>query len=203
MVYEKKIRINKMQWPLFLIQILFGVAIMTSYGLVLVNVGNNFPIDGLVSTSYIESPYWLGMQRGTIVGIIVMQILAAIGYFVWFFWLINTEVFIGLLRYNWIKTLQIVILLLSSTIWPYTAYLYMLKPTSVTRAIVSSSFLWMAAFSVILMIGTTFEARAPVAPTLGILFLGNVVILVDGIGWSAIAIYNSLNFETISSSSSE
>ena len=186
-----------MQWPLFFIQTLFGVALITSYGLVLVNVGNNFPLDGLSSKSYIDSPYWLGMQRDTIIGVVVMQVLAAIGYLIWFFWLINTDVSIGLLRYNWIKTLQIVVLLLSSVIWPYTAYIYMLKPTSVTRAIVSSSFLWLAACSVIFMIGTTFEARAPVAPTLGILFLGNVVILADGIGWSALAIYNSLNFETI------
>ena len=186
-----------MQWPLFFIQTLFGVALITSYGLVLVNVGNNFPLDGLSSKSYIDSPYWLGMQRDTIIGVVVMQVLAAIGYLIWFFWLINTDVSIGLLRYNWIKTLQIVVFLLSSVIWPYTAYIYMLKPTSVTRAIVSSSFLWLAACSVIFMIGTTFEARAPVAPTLGILFLGNVVILADGIGWSALAIYNSLNFETI------
>ena len=186
-----------MQWPLFWIQTLFGMAIMTSYGIVLANIGNGFPLDGLSSKSYIESPYWLGMQRDTIIGIVVLQLLAAIGYLVWFFWLINTEVSIGLLRYNWIKTLQIVAFLLSSTIWPYTAYIYMLKPTSVTRAIISSSFLWMAACSVIFMIGTTFEARAPVAPTLGILLLGNVVVLADGVGWSALAIYNSLNFETI------
>ena len=186
-----------MQWPLFFVQTLFGVALITSYGLVLANVGNNFPLDGSSGKSYVESPYWLGMQRDTIIGIVVMQVLAAIGYLIWFFWLINTDVSIGLLRYNWIKTLQIVVFLLSSVIWPYTAYIYMLKPTSVTRAIISSSFLWLASCSVIFMIGTTFEARAPVAPTLGILFLGNVVILADGIGWSALAIYNSLNFENI------
>jgi hypothetical protein len=186
-----------MQWPLFIIQGLFGLALITSYGVVLVNLGGGFPLDGLVSTSYIDSPYWLGMPKDTIVGIVVLQILAAIGYLIWFFWLINTEISIGLLRYNWIKTLQIVVFLLSSVIWPYTAYIYMLRPTSVTRAIISSSFLWLAACSVIFMIGTTFEARAPVAPTLGILFLGNVVILADGIGWSALAIYNSLNYEKI------
>ena len=91
MLYEKKKTIlNKMQWPLFFVQTLFGVALITSYGLVLANVGNNFPLDGSSGKSYVESPYWLGMQRDTIIGIVVMQVLAAIGYLIWFFWLINT-----------------------------------------------------------------------------------------------------------------
>ena len=181
-----------MQLPLLVFQTLLGVGIFTSYVTVLGNVGNGFQLQGVTSFAYLESPYWLGMPRDTIVGLVVMQCIAAVGYLVWFFWLINAEVTQGLLRHNWMRVLQIAVFLMSSLAWPYTAYLVLSRPHSVMRALVSCGCLWIAASSVIVMIGTTFEARAPVAPTLGILLLGNVVVLADGVGWSALCLYNAL-----------
>ena len=138
--------------------------------------------------------YWLGLPRPTIIAISFLQGLAAIGYLVWFFWLLQEgdRIQNSILSSRWNRTLLVSGFLLASVVWPYLAYYHQLSPISTRRAVLASLPLWIAALCVILLIGGTFEAKAPAHATIGILFLGMIVVLADGVGWTAACIKQSL-----------
>ena len=178
-------------WSLFLISSLLGLSIGVSYALVLANVTNDFSFEGYVA-SYTESPYWLGLSKNNIYSIIVFQFLAAIGYIMWIFWLcFETEFGNSILRVRWVRSLLLSGFLLSSALWPYSAYYFMLSRT-LTRSLICCSFLWFASICTILMLAGTFEANPPFYAIVGIQLFANVVVLADGIGWTATCIQNSL-----------
>lgn len=178
-------------WALFTFSTLIGLSIITSYIIVFGNVGNAFTIRNNVY-SYVDSPYWFGISSSNIYAIIMLQVLAAIGYIAWFIWLCTETNFgTSILRFRAVRSLTMLGFLLGSVAWPYTAYYYMISP-SFFRAICTCLCLWVAAFSVIFLVAGTFEADPPFYATLGILFLGNVVVLADGIGWSARCIQHSI-----------
>ena len=170
---------------------LLGIAILFSYLLVFGNIGNTFNIDGN-SYSYIDSPYWLGISKNNIYVIIGFQVLAAIGYIMWIIWLCTeTNYGTSILRFRWVRSLLVSSFLLSSALWPFSAYYYLISP-SLSRSLLCCSSLWISALSVILMLAGTFEADSPAYATIGILFLSTVVVLADGVGWSARCIQDSI-----------
>tara|TARA_A100001015_G_scaffold237898_1_gene270619 strand:- start:6695 stop:7246 length:552 start_codon:yes stop_codon:yes gene_type:complete len=178
-------------WSLFLVSTLLGSSITISYFLVFTNVSNSFYFDGYVP-SYIESPYWFGLSKNNVYVITSFQLLAALGYIMWIFWIcFETDFGSSILRFRWTRSFTLTAFLLSSTLWPYAAYYYMLYRT-IGRSILCCGCLWVASISVIIMLAGTFEANPPFYATLGILLLSNVVVLADGIGWSAICIQNAL-----------
>lgn len=165
-----------------------GGAVFLSYVLVLGNVFGGFalaePGDG-----YIRSPYWLGLRSDTVVAIVVFQALAVVGYLLWVPWLFTQGATItdSILDTRLARLGLLNGFLLASTAWPYAAYYYMLQPT-LPRALGAAAPLWVAAACVILLLAGTFEARAPPYAVVGILLVGSVVVLADGIGWAALAI---------------
>ena len=180
-------------WYLLLTSsILFSTAIVTAYVIVLGNVGNYFPVPQY--NTYFDSPYWLGMKRNNAITVTVFQLFAAAGYTIWFVYLLYDPPTTGLFKSPVWRVVGISTFLVPSAAWPYSAYALVLNPSSVPLAILSSSLLWIASFGVILMIAATFENdnSHPLALA-GILLLGTVVILADGIGWSAIAIYSAIH----------
>lgn len=181
-----------MQWALYLMVTFFGAATLGSYVVVLGNVNNAFPIDNVDSFHYLRSPYWLDTPRDTVLVLVAFQGLAAVGFLMWFAWIAHADITASALRLPWVRVLLLMSFLMASLMWPFAAYAQLIRPASTTRALISSSCLWVAAVSVIAMIGLTFEARAPPLPTAGVLLLGNAVVLMDGVGWSAMAIYRSL-----------
>ena len=183
-----------MQWLFLLSTGLVGASVLTSYGMVLGNIGNIFPLENVDSYSYFTSPYWLGANSESIRALVVLQILAAFGYVVWVLWLTSTNTVItyGVLQSPFIRFVLIQSFLLSSLAWPFTAY-YFMRQQTLMRSIIACVPLWGAALSVIVLIGGTFEAKAPAVPTLGILALGTVVVLADGVGWCALALYPTIH----------
>ena len=114
-------------WTFFSFASLLGISIAVSYVFVFGNVTNAFQFDGIVH-SYVDSPYWFGMSKNSVYSIIVFQGLAAIGYIMWLFW-VCTETNYGtsILRFRWVRSLLIVLLLGSSTLglFPHTIILYL------------------------------------------------------------------------------
>ena len=80
--------------------------------------------------------------------------------------------------------------LVASVAWPYAARAAARRHCGPRAGLVPS--LWVAAVCVLLLVGG-MEARAPAAPTVAILLLGQVVVPADGVGWSAMALYRSLH----------
>ena len=68
--------------PLLLSVGLLGGAVLTSYVVVLGNVGGRFPLPSSPappSSSYWQSPYWLSLPPSTAQGITLLQVAAAGG----------------------------------------------------------------------------------------------------------------------------
>lgn len=173
---------------------LTGAAVLLSYLIVFAGVGGFPSPPNVTSTSYLDSPYWLGVPKETIVSIVVLQGMALVGYLTWLWWIATAsedDLTDSLLTYPSARVLLLQVFLLSSCAWPFAAYYYMLQRT-VGRSILACLPLWAAAGAIILLIGGTFEAKAPPAPTIGILLLGTVVVLADGVGWAAVCIKSTL-----------
>lgn len=168
-----------------------GAAVLGSYVAAVGNVGNHFtPVPGeATSKSYLDSPFWLGVPTSTTRAVTGAQILAAGGFLA----LVSSRLFdgsvrsptTGLLRWLPSFTLVVALLIAASTAWPYLARRALHSPSasSVAACVVS---LVLAALAVILLVADTFESdTAPWYATLGALLLGLVVVLADGVGWSA------------------
>ena len=179
-----------MSWPLLLMSGILGSTIIGSYIVVFGNVGNAFPVPHNTG-GYLESAYWHGVPRDTTTAILVFQIFAGLGFLAWLFWLVNAPSIDGPLQQAWVKSSLVGTFLIASIAWPYAAHAHIASPTML-RTLVVSSCLWVAAVAVLLMVAVTFEARAPAVPTVGILLLGNVVVLADGVGWTAIVLRKAL-----------
>jgi hypothetical protein len=178
-------------WTFFSFASLLGMAIAFSYVLVFGNITNSFNFDGIVY-SYVDSPYWLGTSKNNIYSLIVFQLFAALGYTLWLFWACTeTNYGTSILRFKWVRSLLIVLFLGSSVAWPYSAYYYMLSP-SLSRSLLTCSCLWISSIAVTLLVAGTFEADPPFYALVGILLLANVVVLADGVGWSARCIQDAL-----------
>ena len=181
-----------MELPLILITALLGTAVLSSYGLVLANVGDAFPLtDAPSHLTYNNSPYWLGMRREAIIAIIMLQVFAGVGFLMWFGWLAFDGAQRGILRTPTARVVLMSVFLGASIAWPYATYFHLSRP-SLSRAIGSAACLWLAALAIIVAIGGTFEADAPAYAVVGILLLGQVVVLADGVGWSAVVIWRQL-----------
>jgi hypothetical protein len=168
-----------------------AVILGASYAIVLANVGNAFPVSG--SHSYLDSPYWLGLKRSNTTVLVGLQVLAVIGYIVWLVDLLSTPPTTGLLKSSWWQLVSMCTFLIPWAVWPYATYYALQNPSNTSIVLLPCACLWLASLGVILMIGGTFQNEsANPRSLLGILLLGLVVVLVDGVGWSAVAIQQSL-----------
>ena len=162
-----------------------GLAVLISYVLVLGNALDTFPLDS-ATDDYFSSPYWLGLPRSTCIALTALQVLAVCGYVAWLFWIASAPPLEeSLLNTRASRFLITHTFLIASVVWPYAVYYYFQNKVHATVACIP---LWVASVAIICLVGGTFEAAAPPLPTLGILFLALVVVLVDGVGWSAVCI---------------
>lgn len=176
---------------------LASAAVGLAYVDVLFNRWGHYPLRD-ASTSYVRSPYWLGLPASTVLPLIVLQVGALVGYVVWLFWVSLAPPTRGLLaRPGWRHGL-VLGFLAASAAWPYATHplvdaLTKKERPALSTTLASCASLWTAAACVIGLVGGTFEAQyASPWPTLGILLLALVVVLVDGVGWSAVALFRTL-----------
>jgi hypothetical protein len=182
--------------PLLLSVGLLGGAVLTSYVVVLGNVGGRFPLPSSPAppapSSYWQSPYWLSLPPSTAQGITLLQVAAAGGFLAWMAWLAASGLpQRGLLASPWWTTGLLFVFLLGSLAWPFAAHWMLSGDTSVPRAVAACVPLWAVAVAVLLLVAGTFEAHAPAHAVVGILLLGQVCVLADGVGWAATALYRA------------
>ena len=172
-----------MLWGSFVIFGLSGVAIILSYTIVLFDLLGWFPLPDTTEKSFLKSPYWLGLPSDSIVGAVILWAMAAVGYVTWFLWVFSDD------QRTVIMRPALFVFLFSSIAWPFSAYTMIASPSrSIGRTLVACITLWLAAGGAWWMVAQTFLLRPPVHAMLGVIFLANAVVLVDGIGWTILAL---------------
>lgn len=192
-VVKRKKNTMSLGWWMLSTAALAG-AIVWAYVVVLFDALGAFPLTNHTARSgYLDSPYWLGMARTTTTFVAVLQVFAACGFVAWQISLVLDPPSRGLLADTRFLIAFTALFLVSSAAWPFAAYRVVEHPRSLPWALVASSTLWSAAAGVLALVGGTFEDRraSPVA-LVGILCLAVVVVLADGVGWSAVAIRRAL-----------
>ena len=172
---------------------LMSLGIAVSYATVLFNAFGGFDLPPALAEdakSYLRSPYWVGLPWQPFGSSV--QVLAPWAT-VWSVYVYTNPPTRGLLQDRRWFLGALSIFLVASTAWPYAAHQLVRQPKSLAWALASSARIWLAAAGVVVLVGGTFEAQydSPL-PVLGILFLALVVVIADGIGWSAAAIFRSL-----------
>lgn len=190
---EKMNRIRQ-DMLLLLSNALLGAAVLVSYVTVFgfLPLPKNAPAN---ARSYLHSPYWLGMPHRAVTVLAFFQVLAMAGYLMWLFYVANHPPTRGLLsQKGWLLSANL-LFLVPSAVWPFAAFRVVHHPHSVAWAMAACTCLWLAAIGVIMLVGGTFAAQfeSSVLPIVGILLLALVVVLVDGVGWAAVAIFRALH----------
>lgn len=162
---------------------ILSVATAAAYIVVQGNLGNLFPHPN-TGRPYFESAYWVGIPKDVAMAIAALQFVAIAGSFLWASWAFVHHPAWAVPLFD--------LFLLASLLWPFTSYAYVRSAPSVGLAAVASAPLMIAALAVTGLTGLTFASRAPVIPTLGILMVGVVAILADGIGWPAACFAHAL-----------
>ena len=166
-----------------------GLGLAAAYAAVLFDTWGEYPLDDSPG-NYLDSPYWVGMPKAAVYVTVALQVVALVGYVAWVTYVAQHTVTRPLLLAN-------VCFLVSSAAWPFAAYPFVRNPPTLRHALVASLPLWSAAAGVLVLVVHTFEAQytSPV-PSLGILAVALVVVLADGVGWTAAAIFRALKHNT-------
>ena len=164
---------------------LAGLGLAVAYAAVLFDAWGEYPVDA--RGNYLDSPYWVGMPTAAVYVTVVLQVAALVGYVAWLAYVAQHEVTRRLLLAN-------LLFFVSSAAWPFAAYPFVRDSShSLRRALVASLPLWSAAAGVLLLVVHTFETQyASPVPYVGILAVALVVVLADGVGWTATAIFRAL-----------
>lgn len=160
-----------------------GISVLLTYVLVLFDAVGWFPLPETMDKSLLKNPYWLGLPSDSVIAILVLWGFGAIGYVIWFLWVFADDQRTVAMRPS------LFVFLFSSIAWPFATH-HMLTQTTqnIGRTILSCLTLWLAAGGAWWMVAQTFLIRAPAHALLGVLMLANVVVLVDGIGWTIMAL---------------
>lgn len=148
--------------------------------------------------SYFNSKFWLNIPSNNIIILLFFQILAAIGILVWYKNIKNTNISKGILSYelfnNKLYDILIFTFLIGSIFWALSLLQSkLIEEKTLFKSLISCSGLFIAAISGILLQAGSFEANIPPHALLGIIFFNTVIVLNDGIGWSARLLYQTLN----------
>ena len=169
-----------------------GFFVLLTYILVIGNITHSFDLEN--PDSYFKSPWWVGITQENAIMITVFQGIAAISLVYWIWWVYSHNFKEGPFCNQNIKNIVVYTFLLASLLWPFLAYPALKeypKKTSTEKAILACIPLWISAIAMICGLAFTFESRAPILPTLSIVMASIVVVLFDGIGWSASLIYHN------------
>ena len=176
-----------MDWPLLVTTLVLGGCVLLSYVLCFRGTGS----------SYIDSPFWMGMPRSSVYVLIGFQILAVIGFFLMMVsWLLRPPEG-GVLARPHALLLTMVVFLVASAAWaPLTKY------ASRHWGLASLSLVATAACSLVFVAGAAEETSPRWYVLLGALLLSITVVLSDAGAWNARWIQSSLAKSKSSSKSS-
>lgn len=166
-----------------------SIAVISSYIIVF---GNE-------EDSYTTSRFWVGIPAPTATSIIPLQLIAAIGFFmftVYALGLVAPSPTIGILSYHngYVTTVLYAMFFIASTVWPFATLSYLNEQKTASPSVVylfgAVCPLLIAAISSILFTAGAFEADMHPVAVVGILLFSNVVVLADGVGWNAKLIWS-------------
>ena len=160
-------------------------ATFLAYLLVQGNVGKLFPLAPAdAARPYFEGPYWVGLPRNTAIAVTALQMLGTVGYFLWTSWALGD----GRVPH---ATTLINVFWMANLLWPFASYAYVRSP-SAWRAALAILPLGIAACCVFVMTIVTFVMKPTAQASVGVLLLGALTILADGVGWSAACVAHAL-----------
>lgn len=143
------------------------LSILLSYGIVFSGSGY----------SYINNPYWVGMDFTLIKTIIVLQIIAAVGFVVSLAWWFRNDPKRGILSERYVLFILLSIFAISSAVWPWA-----LKYNQSVLVVCS---LVITAITSVLLLAGSVEDQSPWWVSLGLLGFSTVTVLADGVMWNA------------------
>ena len=168
-----------------------GACVLVSYVVVIGNAFGGFALQE-PSASYFDSPWWAGMPPATARMLTVIQLPAGVGALVWYQWAFGDDPVVSAHRHlPRLRDLLVTTFLVASLLWAPLSY-RALQFKTLGSAVLPVASLAISAVCSILALAFTFETGPPPAPTLGILALSMVVVLVDGVGWSAALLYRTI-----------
>lgn len=176
-VYKKK----RMNVPFLLVTIMGGLLVLLSYWLSL-----------SVGVSYTEHPLWLGQSGERIQLFIGLQLLAVLGFLLFTVSWIQTPPQTGIMSYNWILVMTMLIFMLGSSVWGPSA-MYTLRTGSKWSALITVGVLIIVAVSSILFIaGAVEDVTGKWHVIFGTLLLAMTTVLCDGVAWNAVFLQRQL-----------
>lgn len=159
-------------------------ALALSYWAVLLGGVERFRLAEDEGAGYLTSGYWGGIVDPTTIRLVVaLQGLLVVGAAYWMYWVTTTPAPAGsLLARPSFLALSLLAFWLGSIAWPLATWHARASGGSRWPPVLC---LWLAAAGVLALVVGTFEAGAGALPSLAILLVANVVVLADGVGWSA------------------
>lgn len=172
-----------------IIDIILGISVLFSYSHFLVKKWN-------FTGSYKEHPLWFNLNKNSIQMIIIFQLCAMISFLIIYHHIfLSDKIKEGILFYDLFgtkfKNILIKIYFICSFLWSVFVF-YGHNKNSIMYKTFSVICLVMVAICNILMIAGVFENNSSLLFILCSLILGIVHVLIDGIGWNAVYIKNSL-----------
>jgi len=178
---------------------LLGFFVIFSYYLAIGDGLGLYPWKGEYK-NYFEHPGWFGLNTNTTKSITILQLFAAIGYLMFYIYISSTSPKRGILSYSLklnenfeIKVSKILIFcyLFFSSFWSFALHRYHVNKTFLNLMLNCAS-LWIVALTVILFIAGVFEDNAKAIYVIGVLFMGLINVLADGVGWTSTLILDYL-----------
>lgn len=157
------------------------VALAIVYMTVLGDAFGTFPlpVNSPPSSGYLESPYWLGIAPNR--AVVGLQMCGFVGYSTWVAFVVSPT-----------STMHIsnLVLLLASITWPFAAWKFLHDRRWVLVVCIS---LWVAATAMLLLVTETIRTQTSPLPLLALSPAAVTVVLLDGVVWSASAIFYALS----------
>lgn len=166
-----------------------SIAVISSY----------ISVFGNEEDSYTTSRFWLGIPASTATSIIPLQLIAALGFFMFTGYalgLVAPSPTVGILSYHngYVTTVLYAMFFIASAVWPFTTLSYLNEKKTTSPSFVHLFGvvcpLLVAAISSIVFTAGAFEADMHPVAVVGILLFSNVVVVADGIGWNAKLIWS-------------
>jgi hypothetical protein len=160
--------------PSLVVLLVMGAVLAASYALLAWRKGS--------ATGYIGSPLWLGMERSTVIMLVFLQALAAVGFLsavlTWVFFAPPSG---GVLSYHpAVLPVVLGVFLASSAAWAF-----LMSADDPNKIAVSASLVVTAVASIVLVAGAAEETRPRWWVVGGTLLLALVTVLGDGVAWNA------------------
>jgi hypothetical protein len=162
----------------FFTTVVFGIGVLVSYALVFAKEPS--------SGGYAGSRMWLGYPRPVIYMLMVLQLLAVVGFVAMMLSWIITPPSGGLLgKHRAVLPAVVAVTLLASTVWAPATQRALTSDTTASKVAVVASLVVAAVGSILLVAGAAEEHVPRVETVLGSVAFAATTVLADAVAWNA------------------